>query len=197
MKDYEITVKVRNNYLLTAMRAKGYQTAPDLWRACGVDRGTIYDYLNLKKIPLTRSGEWRKSILTIADCLGVEPASLFPFQHIEQALLKNTASFEGSIHDLADLGDYLQAPLLPDAGLEEREMAKAIGSALDELIPRDKYILEQRFGLTGVERTLEDIGNELGISRDRVRQIEGRGLRRLKYPSRARALKEAATFELD
>ena len=197
MKDYEITVKVRNNYLLTAMRAKGLFTGADLCRACGVRQTTIGHYLNLKMPALTKAGEWRASILIISECLGVPPASLFPQQHIDEALAKNTASFECSFDDLAALNQKFQeTPLLPDAGLEQRDMENTIDTVLGELRPRERYVLEQRFGLEGGEkRTLKDIGNELGISKDRVCQLEARALRQLKRPSRAKSLKETAAFD--
>ncbi|MGI6209634.1 MAG: sigma-70 family RNA polymerase sigma factor [Anaerolineae bacterium] len=62
---------------------------------------------------------------------------------------------------------------------------------LDELSQREREVLEMRFGLNGEPaRTLEDIGVTMGISRERVRQIEGKALRKLRQPSRSNRLKD-------
>jgi len=65
-----------------------------------------------------------------------------------------------------------------------------VQSCLNALSPREAYILRARFGLdTGAGRTLEDIGRELQLSRERVRQIEGRALEKLRHPSHNRRLR--------
>jgi RNA polymerase primary sigma factor len=61
---------------------------------------------------------------------------------------------------------------------------------LGDLGERERDILIKRFGLeSGVPRTLEDIGQEYGVTRERIRQIEAKALAKLAHPSRARALR--------
>jgi RNA polymerase primary sigma factor len=68
-----------------------------------------------------------------------------------------------------------------------------VQSCLNTLSPREAYILRARVGLdTGEGRTLEDIGRELQLSRERVRQIEGRALEKLRQPSRNPRLRHFA-----
>ena len=59
---------------------------------------------------------------------------------------------------------------------------------LNALNPRERRIVELRFGLKGAAATLAEIGNEIGISRERVRQLEGRALARLREPPGASGL---------
>ncbi len=66
-----------------------------------------------------------------------------------------------------------------------------IEEVLGTLTPREARVLRMRFGLdTGVPFTLEEVGEKFGLTRERIRQIEGKALRRLRHPRRARQLKE-------
>jgi DNA-binding CsgD family transcriptional regulator len=65
---------------------------------------------------------------------------------------------------------------------------KRVGLALRSLSPREERVLRLRFGFGCEPATLEDVGEQLSVSRERVRQIEAKGLRKLCHPSRARFL---------
>jgi RNA polymerase primary sigma factor len=73
-----------------------------------------------------------------------------------------------------------------------RELLKdALNKVLDTLSPREKKVLVMRFGLDdGKPKTLEEVGKEFKVTRERIRQIEVKALRKLKHPSRARKLKD-------
>ncbi len=81
---------------------------------------------------------------------------------------------------LADILDQDALPS-PEKSYEVRERREKVMEALKILKPRDRYVIEQYFGLIdGRPRTLEDIGRELGISRERVRQLKDRALRQIR-----------------
>ena len=62
---------------------------------------------------------------------------------------------------------------------------------LDTLTPREKKVLILRFGLLdGRSRTLEEVGKEFNVTRERIRQIEAKALRKLRHPSRSKKLKD-------
>jgi RNA polymerase primary sigma factor len=64
-----------------------------------------------------------------------------------------------------------------------------VNSVLGTLAPRERQILELRFGLPdGCARTLEEVGEIFGITRERVRQIEAKALQKLRHPSKSREL---------
>jgi RNA polymerase primary sigma factor len=70
-------------------------------------------------------------------------------------------------------------------------LKEQLDRVLDELTPREKRVLQLRFGLEdGHERTLEEVGQEFSLTRERIRQIEAKALRKLRQPSRSRKLKE-------
>ncbi|MBI5141550.1 MAG: sigma-70 family RNA polymerase sigma factor [Nitrospirae bacterium] len=78
----------------------------------------------------------------------------------------------------------------PFAEAEKHEASEHIQSVLSTLTPKEEKVIRMRFGI-GVDRdhTLEEVGRHLAITRERVRQIEAKALRKLKHPSRLRALK--------
>ncbi|MEI6532704.1 MAG: RNA polymerase sigma factor RpoD [Candidatus Roizmanbacteria bacterium] len=73
-----------------------------------------------------------------------------------------------------------------------RELLKdALGKVLDTLSPRERKVLIMRFGLEdGKPKTLEEVGKEFKVTRERIRQIEAKAIRKLKHPTRARKLKD-------
>lgn len=66
-----------------------------------------------------------------------------------------------------------------------------LDDVLDTLTEREKRVLELRFGIEdGRPRTLEEVGKEFGVTRERIRQIEAKALRKLRHPSRSKKLKD-------
>ena len=64
-------------------------------------------------------------------------------------------------------------------------------SVLDTLTPREEMVLRLRYGIDdGHPRTLEEVGKEFGVTRERIRQIEAKALRKLRHPQRSKKLKD-------
>jgi len=94
----------------------------------------------------------------------------------------------------ATLGDLIAAPdaVDPHAVAEASALQRTLAEALAELTPREQHILRMRFGIGGaVDHTLAEVGEELGVTRERIRQIEAKALEKLRDPRRGRKL---ATF---
>ena len=104
-------------------------------------------------------------------------------------------SLESPISDEEDsrLSDYIEdlnAMRQVDA-VSQQLLKEQIDNVLSTLTPREQRVLRLRFGLKdGRSRTLEEIGAEFNVTRERIRQIEAKALRRLRHPSRSRKLKE-------
>jgi len=91
------------------------------------------------------------------------------------------------------LGDFMEDQTSPaPAEVATQELLKEqLDRVLDELTPREKRVLQLRFGLKdGHARTLEEVGQEFNVTRERIRQIEAKALRKLRHPSRSRKLKD-------
>jgi len=70
-------------------------------------------------------------------------------------------------------------------------MHENLNEALSGLTERESKVLTMRFGLQGTKPlTLEDVGRQFGVTRERIRQIEGKALRKLRHPSRKRKLQD-------
>lgn len=91
------------------------------------------------------------------------------------------------------LGDFISDDDTPaPADVASHTLLKEqLGDVLDTLTPREKKVLILRFGLLdGRSRTLEEVGKEFNVTRERIRQIEAKALRKLRHPSRSKKLKD-------
>ena len=95
----------------------------------------------------------------------------------------------------ATLGDLIEATnaVDPHAAAEASALQRAIAEALEELTPRERRILRMRFGIGDTtDHTLEEVGKEFGVTRERIRQIEAKALAKLRHPGLARKLASLA-----
>lgn len=92
----------------------------------------------------------------------------------------------------SELGDFIQDQgLKPDEQATRELLRGHLDEVLDSLSPREKRVLQLRFGLEdGKQRTLEEVGKEFGVTRERIRQIEAKAIRKLRHPTRAKKLRD-------
>ncbi len=89
------------------------------------------------------------------------------------------------------MGDFIPADenSNPEEAVNEVMMKDSLQSAMEVLTPREKQVIDLRFGLTdGRPRTLEEVGTEFSVTRERIRQIEAKALRKLQHPARRKML---------
>jgi RNA polymerase primary sigma factor len=135
--------------------------------------------------------EREPSIEELAEKTGMSTERVREIQRIAQDPL----SLDSPVgeEDDSNLGDFIE-----DSGADapaevatRRMLAQAVDEALDELSEREKEVVRLRFGLVdGQARTLEEVGKEFGVTRERIRQIEAKTLAKLRHPQRSQKLKE-------
>ncbi len=95
--------------------------------------------------------------------------------------------------DDSHLGDFIEdhSALAPADAASHQLLKEQVEDVLDSLTERERKVLQLRFGLDdGRSRTLEEVGKEFHVTRERIRQIEAKALRKLRHPSRSRKLKD-------
>jgi DNA-directed RNA polymerase sigma subunit (sigma70/sigma32) len=176
--EYAVKVSVRNALILRRMKALGIKTQAELARLAGLRVMTVSTLVTLKKAPKNKlTGDWVDAAYALSSALQVEPEELWTERQQTMALKRN--SYE------VDMNEEEVQRLSTDGGVErlvlDGERTKIITKTLNSLTPREEYVVRRRFF---DEDTLEVIANDLGIQRERVRQIEGKALRKLKHPSK-------------
>ena len=127
----------------------------------------------------------------IAKAMGISEAKVREIIKIAQ----EPVSLETPIGEEEDshLGDFIpddDAPA-PAEAASHALMREQLWDVLNTLTPREKKVLRLRFGLDdGNQRTLEEVGREFKVTRERIRQIEAKALRKLRHPSRSKKLKD-------
>ena len=94
-------------------------------------------------------------------------------------------------HPTACESFWTESQPAPDSMATYAMLKKQLTEVLDTLTPREEKVVRLRFGLDdGKTRTLEDVGKEFNVTRERIRQIEAKALRKLRHPSRSKRLKD-------
>jgi len=186
---------------------RGYKfaTYATWWIRQAVSRG-VYDQARTIRVPVHMIEVVSKIMRTsrqVLNEIGREPTPEelaeklnMPLEKVRRTLkiAKEPLSTETPVGDEDDvhLGDLIEdrntiAPIDAAIGSSLRE---TIGEALASLSAREERVIRMRFGLGATnEHTLEEVGNLFRVSRERIRQIEAKALRKLKHPTRSRTLR--------
>ena len=190
MKEFRLKVSVRNNLLLSAIEAQGYTSVAEFERACGLGMGRINNLVAMRDAPILQSGEFSQNAKLVMEVLGAAPTDLWTEQQLTIKLKTNSgeraidADIVQHLLEQKDRTDYLPSP---EDSLLAAETAAIVEQVLGTLKPREKDILQQRFVN---DSTLQEVGNHHGLSKERIRAIESKALRKLRDVKRAPILKE-------
>jgi RNA polymerase sigma factor (sigma-70 family) len=189
MSDYRVKISVSNARIRRAVEAAGYRSVLQMCKLNGLQITPTFNLVNMKQSPLTKNGKWRKTVLDLADTLNVLPDDLFNERQKVLTLGKNTSSKDVTESEMLAIAEqYVQDDRLEDLQdnsavreIAEEQVTKLLNNEILDVLPtRQRKVLEMRFGFDGSPgRTLEEIGTHFGVSRERIRAIEGKALRRL------------------
>ena len=145
----------------------------------------------------------KKAMVKLSVDLGREPnddelaeylkTTVKKVQIIKNAIIKEPISFDTPVAQDLSLEDYIADNLenTPSRRIENIDFKKDIYNALNILSDRERFIIINRFGIGGRKtKTLEELGNILGFSKERIRQIETEGLKKLRNSNQTQYLKE-------
>jgi RNA polymerase primary sigma factor len=128
----------------------------------------------------------------VAKEMQIDPEKVREIKKVSQ----EPTSLEAPVGEEKDstLGDFIpdeETTARPEDAASHELLKEQVGEVLDSLNDREKKVLKLRFGLEdGRQRTLEEVGKEFGVTRERIRQIEAKALRKLRHPTRSKKLKD-------
>lgn len=193
MNDLRVELRGKNNILWHAV----FDVAPSLAAFCrrfGLPQGSVGGYLNLRTNPrrLTAFGRQlveprlTKTAQRLCEITGLPADELFPMQLYAFGQMRAVAEVESERFVSLSSAKRLALPPSQEESIARDELAREVSEVLETLTPREAMVIKQRFGLDGhEEHTLDAVADSFHVSRERVRQIETKALRKLRNPSRS------------
>ena len=170
-KPFRVVAVLRNNRLIRAREQLGYPSQAAAARAIGVEPRTLSAFESFRWSPWsTHAGTWKEVARRIARAYAYEPEELWP-EVIRQV--------EATAMTL-ELGAAEVESLSPERLAESAELRAAVERALGTLPARQARVLRDRFGLGRPERLLDEVAEDLGVCRERARQLEAKALSALR-----------------
>ena len=181
--EYRIKVSVRNNLILKAIEDFGYTSVTKFCAENDLKVGNINALISFKVRPIGQDGNFSKHAQALMEVLGAAPTDLWTAEQLELRLPKNSAQKtigQRALDKLLGMDNgELVAIETPDEKLSKREGKVLIVNALESLYnEREQYVIVNRFGLGCETKTLEELGEELDVRKERIRQIEDKALRK-------------------
>lgn len=194
-KEVRLIVTAKNNLIMAEMEARNIYSVAELCRQMDkVSYQTaIGQLINMKIEARTKDDGWRPAAQALAAFFKCLPEDLFTEEQQWGKLKRNVSKAEVSFAEmqLAIGGDV--NPITSELITEASEFKKALSLALHTLLPREERVLRLRFGFfDGREWTLEEVAQQFNLSKDRIRQIEAKALRKLKHPAHNNDIVKAA-----
>lgn len=167
---------------------------------------SVYPYLKnygcIECIDLWKCVKARQMIMDRLECSEKDAESVIA-QSIQdyriEDLIKFRAGVDGESEHMATIVGAILESIAPDTVAYDEDIFEAIhtkmlgeilSNAMSKLNPREEEVLKLRYGFNGREETLEEVGSKLGVTRERVRQIEKSALTKLRHPSAGKKLGE-------
>lgn len=172
-KSYRVTVKVRNANLLRAIEKSGHKPSVKLCELSGISYAHLNELINMTMTPIDRDGNVKPSVEKLCVFLNKMPSELFDFDQMHNSLNTNKSEFDADVEDVLTIRNN-------SSDMDRFQLNGLVESALESLTPREEKILRLRFGFDGPSHTLEDLGKVEGVTRERIREIETKALRKLR-----------------
>ena len=188
MNDYRVKITIRNERLLAAMEGMGYKSVAEFSRNQGLNSVKVREIFSGKIPPLDREGNPKELTKEILEILNLTIEKAFTEKQLK-GFKKHT--FEVKIEE-EKLLQIISPAKNQEIKVIEQEVKSKLSEILSTLTPREEKILRMRFGIgMNTDHTLEEVGRKFFVTRDRIRQIEDKALRKLKHPTVVRKLIEA------
>ena len=192
MKDYRIKITIRNERLLSAIESMGFKSVRKFSLAYGLGYTTVAYIVSGKIKPINDKGFVIPTVEKILEILGLNIEEAFTPRQL-QGFKRNSFSFSMKEKEIESLINPVKNNELK---LIESDVKTALENSMKTLTPREELVVKHRHGINTEMKTLDEIAKFMGITRERVRQIEVRGLRKLRHPSRIYKILQAGVKDV-
>ena len=198
MENFEVKLQVYNNQLKQRRHELGF-TQAQLAEAADIGSASLYSaFERMDYRTRDDQGAWTPLALKLANFHCVEPEELFPpdveAMKISRATRRLSSADLRSLLSVSAESDAAQQRLLtdPEGRFLRKEAGVELCDAVDKLTLRQRQVIKMRFGLGKYKtnHTLEEIAAKFGMTRERIRQVEARALRRLRHPTFSKSLRK-------
>jgi DNA-directed RNA polymerase sigma subunit (sigma70/sigma32) len=173
------------------MEEAGYASVAKLADTIGMNRTVIYRIVSMKSAALDEKGYYRPEALRIAEFLNCTPQDIYPPAQMRGTMKENTAQVTANANEIDSLTSSLRTlAFSPERKMILDEAKRALKAVMMTLTPKEQRILDLRYGLTyGEEKTLDEVGEMFGVSRERIRQMASKAMRKMRHPSKSKELR--------
>jgi RNA polymerase sigma factor (sigma-70 family) len=194
MKDYRIKITVRNDRILSAIEKLGYPSVNQFCKTTGLN----YERTNRVirgESPTNEKGRLRKIVSDLLEELNLTLEDAFTPKQLKGFISKH--KYEMKLDEQQMIAFSREKDHKP---LELQMMEQDVKNTLDHLFqrvltPREERVIRMRYGIgMNTEHSLEEVGLQFSVTRERVRQIEIRALKKLKHPTNSQKLFDAGIF---
>ncbi len=192
MEEYRIDMRIRNNLILTKIEEAGYPSAMSFCKATGVSYGRLIDFISMRRPIYNKYGQINKSIEKLCKELNCLPEEIFSASQMEASLKTNKRTLKVNEAEAIFMLSQSDSQKMLEDHYSDDQMSNAVDKALATLTPRETKVIQMRMGLGDYshEHTLLEVAEAFDVTRERVRQIEAKALRKMRHPDRADKLKE-------
>jgi len=192
-KNIELTMRIRNAALIKAVieDVERCETTLEKWcKVVGISSAFYQDLITFKTPPVhvsgKKDGEVKDKVKAICNMLNMEFEELFDIQLYEGIAVSKIVTYVTPEKLRQICNTPVERPTAIPTEVLNNVMRRQLDELLESLTPREEKILRMRFGLDEPkEFTLQEIGEDFNLSRDRIRQIEKRALKKLRNPNKS------------
>jgi len=190
MSDYQVRIVIRNNRLLKAIKAKGFNSPTDLARKYKITGSKLIGIISGKIKPLDRNGELRDYVKDLLDIIDLSVEQAFTPRQL-QGFKKHRFVFEAKENDLLQIINENKKPL--EISVMEKDVKNLISNYLLTLPERYAMIIK---GVIYNNKSYSEISRELNITVERVRQIYKRGIIKLRTSDNFKKLIQSGAIDI-
>lgn len=190
MKEYRIKITVRNNLLLTAIETAGYKSCAEFAKEIGCSPQDLSALVAMRHAPLNLDGEFSVIAKSCMEALGAAPSDLWTVEQLNLKLKRSSSEKAVGAEEINYLLDNQQTSMelpSPEDQYQEKQRFQGLKEILETLTKKEEQVLMMR---CEQEMTLEQVADAFGVTRERIRQIEAKALRKMRHPTRANQIRE-------